>query len=93
MPELKHQVWSSPDENSVSCYVASREADEQREKISPEEILVFEFFAASWLDAMNRYHDWQGWEPYKPIPDSEYKPYTDDEYNKQKSTGHHMRIL
>lgn len=26
------------------------------------------FEAESWDDAMRQYHEWQGWEPYKPLP-------------------------
>ncbi len=27
------------------------------------------FEAESWNDAMTQYHEWQGWEPYKPMPE------------------------
>jgi hypothetical protein len=27
------------------------------------------FEAESWEDACRQYHEWQGWEPYKPMED------------------------
>ncbi len=29
------------------------------------------FEAPTWEDAMRQYHEWQGWEPYQPMPDTE----------------------
>jgi hypothetical protein len=93
MPQLKHQVWTSPNGGPHTFVIAGSEADELLTKGFPGEILVFEFFASSYLEAMNIYHEWQGWEPYKPIPGHAYIPYTDDVYNKQASSGHNVPIL
>lgn len=30
--------------------------------------------AESWDEACRRYHEWQGWEPYKPFPDDPTGP-------------------
>jgi hypothetical protein len=32
------------------------------------------FEAESWDDAMRQYHEWQGWEPYLPLPDAPAEP-------------------
>jgi hypothetical protein len=33
------------------------------------EALVWRIEADSWEDACRRYHELQGWEPYRPMPD------------------------
>jgi hypothetical protein len=39
-------------------------------QMEPELQLIKVFEAPSWDEAMRQYHDWQGWEPYKPMPDA-----------------------
>ncbi len=34
---------------------------------SPPHVLLKVFEADSYNDAMRQYHEWQGWEPYKPM--------------------------
>jgi hypothetical protein len=36
-------------------------------KDDPGAYLIATFEADSWEEAMRQYHEWQGWEPYKPL--------------------------
>ena len=39
--------------------------------MEPNIQLIKVFEAPSWNDAMRQYHEWQGWEPYKPMLDAD----------------------
>ena len=45
---------------------------------NPDSILVKVFDAESWNDAMSQYHEFKGWEPYKPMLDVNGNEYPDD---------------
>jgi len=66
--QLRHEVWRNPDDESFEFAIASQRADEVRGAIAPKSELLHVIYAASWEEAMTAYHEWQGWEPYKPIP-------------------------
>ncbi len=34
--------------------------------VEPGATLAWSVEAASWAEAMTRYHEWRGWEPYRP---------------------------
>ena len=40
--------------------------------------LLKRFEAKSWNDAMRQYHEWHGWEPYKPMLDENGQEYPED---------------
>ena len=46
--------------------------------MEPNIQLIKLFEALSWNDAMRQYHEWQGWEPYKPMLDADGNEYPED---------------
>ena len=85
MPVLRYEVWDGPD--AKGFWLATKEQDEQRSKISPGAELVHVIYATSLLEAMTLYHQWRGWEPYKPVPDFAYRPHTTEDAERQRSEG------
>ena len=63
-------VWSTPDgdEFTVTEGAAPLPGD------TPGMQAVHAITAASWDDAMRQHHEWQGWEPYKPMTGEPYEP-------------------
>jgi hypothetical protein len=85
--QLLHEVWAHPDGRSIGLSLAAARADELRAKVDPDHRLVHSILASSWLEAMTLYHAWQGWEPYRPMPDFEYEPYTEEQRQQQVAEG------
>lgn len=46
--------------------------------MEPNIQLIKLFEATSSNDAMRQYHEWQGWEPYKPMLDADGNEYPED---------------
>lgn len=61
-PTTRHEAWS----DGSFFPVINRSAIEQ---VEAESTLLWTVDAASWHEAMTRYHEWQGWKPYVPMDD------------------------
>ncbi len=59
---MRHEAWS----DGSFFPVINRSAFEQ---VEAESALLWTVDAASWHEAMIRYHEWQGWKPYVPMDD------------------------
>lgn len=58
----EYSVWATEDESCYTTLVGTEpRVGEGCDK------LVKVFFAADWNDAMKLWHEYQGWEPYKPM--------------------------
>jgi hypothetical protein len=55
-----HQAWS----DGSFFPVVNRSA---RTLVEDGATVVWTVEAASWVEAMSRYHEWRGWEPYRPM--------------------------
>ena len=61
---LAHEVWELSEGWEICIPDARRDAARAGD---PDARLVHVIHAASWAQAMARYHAWQGWEPYVPM--------------------------
>ena len=59
---MLHQAWS----DGSFFPVINRSA---RSLVEHGATVVWAVEAASWVEAMARYHAWRGWEPYRPMDD------------------------
>jgi hypothetical protein len=62
---VKYTVWGKLDADGIEFTVV--EGHQPPASDTPGMQLLKEIEAESWDDAMRQYHEWQGWEPYKPI--------------------------
>ena len=88
MVQLLHQVWEDPGDDSLEFCIAGRRNDELRQLLSPNARLLHSFRASSYLEAFETYYAWNGWGPYKPIPDFVDEPYTDEQLRVQREEGY-----
>ena len=68
---MLHQAWS----DGSFFPISNRSAAAQ---VPSDARLLWTVEAASWVEAMTRYHEWRGWAPYKPMDDDPGR-YTDEE--------------
>ena len=68
---MLHQAWS----DGTFCPIANRDA---AERVPADAKLVWTIEARSWTEAMQKYHEFRGWEPYQPI-DDDPRVYTNEE--------------
>ena len=68
---MLHQAWS----DGSFFPIVNRSA---RALVQDGATVIWTVDAASWVDAMVRYHEWQGWESYRPM-DSDPGAYSADE--------------
>lgn len=62
-PCVPYTVWANADRTSLTlCEGVKLRADLFEPGLRP----VKRFEADSWDEAMTLYHEWMGWEPYKP---------------------------
>jgi hypothetical protein len=47
--------------------------------------LVEVFYASTHEEAMGHYHERNGWEPHKPMPDTTDEPFTEDQLAEQEA--------
>lgn len=59
---MRHELWS----DGSFFPVCNRQA---RTMVETGSVLVWTVDAPDWVTAMRRYHEYQGWEPYKPMDD------------------------
>jgi hypothetical protein len=66
---MKFSAWGRQDpEGTTYAFI---EGDRLPADYPEPDLRLLEVFEAeSWNDAMRQYHEWQGWEPYKPMDDS-----------------------
>ena len=62
------QAWKS----SVGCAIAFFVAGDKKNEAALEDDaeLLYQIQASTWDDAMQKHHQLQGWEPYKPMGDT-----------------------
>ena len=76
---MKFSAWGGKhDEGTTFTFIKGDRLTEQARQIEPDLQLLKVFEAPSWNDAMRQYHEWQGWEPYKPMLDANGKEYPED---------------
>ncbi len=74
---MKYSVWVG-DEGREFTFVPGESLPEQLRERTPTPQLRKVFDAANWNDAMRQYHEWRGWEPYRPMSDANGIEYPDD---------------
>ncbi len=76
---MTYSAWICDDEDGREfTFVPGESMPEQLRERTPMPSLLKVFEAANWNDAMRQYHEWQGWEPYKPMLDANGIEYPDD---------------
>ena len=65
---MKNQfhVWHSESFNSYTITCGGNASDHQ-DKLEPDAKVIHAFEASSWDEAMTLYHEYMGFEPYKPF--------------------------
>lgn len=63
----------------VSTLIVGETLPESELVSSPGMTLLKRFEAKSWNDVMRQYHEWQGWDPYKPMLDENGQEYLEDD--------------
>lgn len=61
-----YSAWGTED-GSEFTFVEGLDLPEALAVSSPPQVRLKIFEADSYNDAMRQYHEWQGWEPYKPM--------------------------
>ena len=59
---MRHELWS----DGSFFPVCNRQA---RTMVEPSAVLVWAVDAPDWVTACTAYHEFKGWEPYKPMDD------------------------
>jgi hypothetical protein len=59
----------------ASTFIQGDQLSEQLRQMDSDLKLIKLFDAPSWNDAMRQYHEWQEWEPYKPMLDANGNEY------------------
>ena len=73
---MRYSAWGKEDREGVEFTLVPGTDPPAYGALGMQLLKVFE--ATSWNDAMRQYHEWQGWEPYRPMLDSEGKEYPED---------------
>ena len=68
---MLHRAWS----DGSFLPVINRSA---RALVEDGATIVWTIEAACWVEAMTRYYEWRGYEPYRPM-DDDHGTYTDEE--------------
>lgn len=63
---MKYQGWREEDEDSVQD-TFSTEENCKKLLVGNTAKLIFEVEANSWTEAMTKWHEFNGWEPYEEI--------------------------
>lgn len=65
---MRYELWGTPDRTSLSFTEANAvEVHKQQGAIEPEAEFIWSVDAESDNEAMTLYHEYMGWEPYKPM--------------------------
>jgi hypothetical protein len=83
MPDLLHEFWEDGDGFTFS--VVSDAHDNFRAKINPNGRFLYEVWAPSWEQAMERHYEREEYGPYKRIEDLEEHFYTEEEAAEQQA--------
>lgn len=73
---MKYSAWGK--DGCDFLFINGDEMSPQQAQLNPGMQLLKVFEAHSWNDAMRQYHEWQGWEPYKPMRDTNGNEYPED---------------
>jgi len=57
------EIYYSASENSYAVY----EKDTYGKLLEEDAVLIKELSGKDWDDCMTKYHEYMGWEPYKPF--------------------------
>jgi hypothetical protein len=85
MPELLHEVWRNPEDDSLQMGPVRAGSDAFRTAHEPQSRCLHSFHAASWTEAQQAYHDWAGFGPYRPIENIPGQIYSDEELAEQQA--------
>jgi len=67
---MKYESWRDPDHYGLTFAPAFNIIKMKRQGLlDPQATLVYSCEADSWIEAMTKYHEAMGWEPYKPMED------------------------
>jgi hypothetical protein len=78
MATLKHEVWMGSDGLPGCCLAGPAGADARRLFAEDNAKLVWTFEAGSHFEAMSKYHQHLGREPYATNHQQDYEPYPDE---------------
>jgi hypothetical protein len=67
---MRYELWRHEDEAiSLSFFAVDENYDLQRRLLEPGAEFIWAVEAETYNEAMARYHEFMGWEPYKPMDD------------------------
>ncbi len=84
MAILKHEVWRGTDGLPMCC-LAGPDGDNARRLLGEDATLVWTFEAGSHFEAMTRYNEFLGREPYTTNQSSDHAPYPDTWLQRQRN--------
>ena len=65
---MKYEVWRHEGRAiCLSFFPVDENYDAHRQSLAPNAELLWAVEADTWDEAMSRYHEFMGWEPYKPM--------------------------
>lgn len=64
---MKIQIYHSPTDNTFTVYTEDTPKDKMILEV--DAVLIKEIYGADWNDCMSQYHEFMGWEPYRPMDD------------------------
>lgn len=73
---MTYTVWR---DDSSDLFLPGTDLPACHRHTSPGLAAVHTIEARSHNEAMRKYHEWQGWEPYKPMLAADGRPYPEDE--------------
>jgi hypothetical protein len=74
-----YSAWGKvEDEGCEYLLIPGRDLPPVQAQLSPGLQLLKLFDATSLNDAMRQYHEWQGWEPFRPMLDANGNEYPED---------------
>ena len=83
MANLKHEVWRDSDGLPMCC-LAGPDGDNARRLLGENASLVSTFEAGSHFEAMTKYNEFLGLEPYTSAQASDHTPYPDEWLQRQR---------
>lgn len=64
-----YEAWGLPNEMADTFSTVTGCADLKSKGLMDNSVALYSVRASSWSEAMTIYHEIQGWEPYKPMPE------------------------
>ena len=67
---MKYELWHSHDRGSDVYTLLPAGAQREQTLLEPNAKVIWTIDAESWNEACQKQHEFLGWEPYKPMPES-----------------------